>query len=291
LPDDSFIIEPAPKGTAAVVGLAAVLLKAEDPEAVMAVLTADHAIGNEALFRDLLAAAYSAAQQGHLVTLGVEPTRPASGYGYLEQGRELEQVAGFSLVQVESFREKPDPAVAEEYFHSGKYCWNSGMFVWRADRILDEIANLMPSLGAGLDAIAEQLGNSGAAAVIDRVWRELKNETIDYGIMEKAEDVVMLPAGDLGWNDVGSWDSLFQLMDADSQGNIVQAQTGLILDSQGSLVVQEEGANRLIALLGVEDLVVIDSGTALLVTTREHAQEVKQIVEALQRGEGLDQYL
>jgi mannose-1-phosphate guanylyltransferase len=109
--------------------------------------------------------------------------------------------------------------------------------------------------------------------------------------MEKAEDVVMLPAGDLGWNDVGSWDSLFQLMDADSQGNIVQAQTGLILDSQGSLVVQEEGANRLIALLGVEDLVVIDSGTALLVTTREHAQEVKQIVEALQRGEGLDQYL
>lgn len=290
LPDESFIIEPSPKGTASVVGLAAVMLEAKDPEAVMAVLTADHAIGDEAQFRDLLAAAYSAAQQGHLVTLGIEPTEPAVGYGYLQRGKHLGDYGQFPMYEVESFREKPDRATAQEYFESDLYSWNSGMFVWRVERILAEIEKQMPELMAGLNEIRGSLGTSKSEMVIQSVWRDLQSETIDYGVMEQADDVVMLPAGDLGWRDVGSWDSLFEVLEADETGNYLLGEDVLVLDSQGNLVVQEGEQSRIIALVGVKDIVVVDTGNALLVTNRVGAQKIRDLVKKL-NDEGLEEYL
>lgn len=290
LPDSAFVLEPAPRGTASVVGLAAVLLEQEDPEAVMAVLTADHAIGDEGRFRDLLAAAYSAAQQGHLVTLGIEPTEAATGFGYLKRGKEMEQLGQFTLYQVDSFREKPDEATAEGYYESGDYSWNSGMFVWRADRILAEIEQHMPKLMATLNNIRGAIGSGQLEAVIAREWADLESETIDFGIMERADEVVMLPAGELGWRDVGSWDSLFEVLEADQHGNLLLLEDKVILDSQGNLVVQEDGADRLVALLGVKDLVVIDTGNSLLITSRQRAQDVRQLVKKL-KDEDLQEYL
>ena len=164
------------------------------------------------------------------------------------------------------------------------------MFVWRVERILAEIEQHMPDLMAALNTIKGSLGTPKERIVIREVWDQLESETIDYGIMERADDVVMLPAGDLGWRDVGSWDSLFEVLEADGDGNILLSENELILDSRGNLVVQEEGASRLIAMVGVENLIIVDTGSALLVTTRERAQQVRGLVERI-ADEGFEEYL
>ncbi len=290
LPAECWLREPAPKGTASAVGLVATMLQKQDPQAVMAVLTADHHIADEQRFRDLLAAAHDVAQRGHLVTLGVEPTEPSTGYGYLERGERLELAGEFEVFRVRSFREKPDQVTADTYFVSGKHSWNSGMFVWRCDRILQEIAVHMPALARALGEIEEAIGTQAEQQVLERQWSGLESETIDYGVMEKAGDVVLLPAEGLGWWDVGSWDRLFQLLEADDNGNILLGEHVLALDSRDTLAVRDDDSERLIALLGVKDLVVVDTGKALLVMPRERAEEVRSLVKAL-REDGLDRYL
>lgn len=291
LPASSYVIEPAPRGTASVVGLAATSLLASDPEATMAVLTADHFIRDEERFRQLLAAAHGQAQMGHLVTLGITPSTASTGYGYLELGPKVDDVEGIPVHRVESFREKPDQDAASRYLASGDYLWNSGMFIWRADRILEELDRRMPVLAAGLARIRQAQGGGSEREVIEGVWDGLRPQTIDFGVMEKAEDVVALLAEDLGWWDVGSWNRFFDLLDTDADGNLVMAERALLLDSLNTLVVQEpEGGGRLIAALGVENLVIVDTGRALLVTTREQAERVRRLVERLKEL-GFEQYL
>lgn len=296
LPASSYVIEPAPRGTASVVGLAAVSLFAQDPEAIMCVLTADHFIRDEEKFRQLLSAAYQQAQEGHLVTLGIAPTAASTGYGYLEIGLETDAVGEFAVHRVESFQEKPDGETAKQYFESGRYLWNSGMFVWRVDRIVEEIERHMPELAKGLARIRAAVAGGSERAVIEGVWRELRSQTIDYGVMEKAQDVVVLPAEELGWWDVGSWNRLFDLLESDSQGNLVMADSTLLLDTSSTLVVQDaevgrvEPGDRLIATLGVDNLVIVDTGRALLVTTRDNAENVRAVVERLDEL-GYEQYL
>lgn len=290
LPEGCFVREPAPKGTAAVVGLAATLLYQRDPQAVMAVLTADHFIADEGLFRELLGSAYHVAREGRLVTLGVQPSEPSTGYGYLHQGEPLGAVAGFDVYEVQSFREKPDRATAEAYLESEEYVWNSGMFVWRCERILQEIETHMPALSNALAEIAAAVDTPEQQEIIQARWSDLRSETIDYGVMEKADDVVLLPAQGLGWWDVGSWDRLFQLLEGDQDDNILLADDTVVLDSRGTLVVQQGDRERLIALLGVSDLVVVDTGRALLVARRDRAEEVRSIVEYLSSNE-LNRYL
>lgn len=286
----NFITEPFARGTASVIGLCALELQAEDQDSVMAVVTADHYIGDEALFRRLLSAAAEAAQQGHLVTLGIRPTAASTGYGYLHQGESLGEIGGFPCFRVRSFREKPSESVAQQYLASGEYVWNSGMFVWRTDRILEEIGRYMPELRDGLDAIRSAEGRGDGGRVLEEVWNDLKSETIDYGVMEKADDVVVLPAGDLGWWDVGSWDRLFEVLPVDSDGNLLLAPETLTLDTRGTLIVQGDGPDRLIATLGIEDLVIVDTGAALLVTSRDRAQDVRDIVQKLKEHDQ-EQYL
>jgi len=280
IPDDNFILEPMPRGTASVIGLAAVALRARDPQAVMAVLTSDHYIGNEAGFRNLLLAAHDVALDDHLVTLGISPTYAATGYGYIQRGDSLGSYRELQVYRALRFKEKPDEEQARQMLSSGDHTWNSGMFVWKAERILQEFARHMPALSAGLMQIAQAWNTSARQTVLQAVWSNLKSETIDYGVMEKADDVAVIPAAGLGWSDVGSWDALFDVLNGDEAGNIVMGGRHIGLDTHQSLVyVNQE--HRLIVTIGVDDLIVVDTGDVLLVCRKDQAQKVRQIVTRL----------
>ncbi len=280
IPKDNYLLEPMPRGTASVVGLAAAALRQRDPEAVMAILTSDHFIGNEEGFRKMLIAAHDAAMDDHLVTLGITPTYPATGYGYIQRGKCIASYNGFDACNVLRFKEKPDEEQARQMLHDGDHAWNSGMFVWRVERILAEFVAQMPDLYAGLQEIGRAWGAPQERAVLKNVWSGIKSETIDYGIMEAAKNVVVIMADNLQWNDVGSWDSLFDVLPADKQGNIVVGGQHIGLDTHQSLVyVNQE--HRLIVTIGVKDLVVVDTGDVLLVCRKDQAQKVRQVVKKL----------
>jgi len=280
IPVENYLLEPMPRGTASVIGLAAVALQKRDPEAVMAVLTSDHYIGNEPGFRDLLQTAYDVAQEGYLVTLGISPTFAATGYGYIQRGEALGKYHDYDVYQALRFKEKPAEAQAQSMLATGDHSWNSGMFVWKVGRILDEFSRHMPVLAQGLAEISNAWNSDARALVIHQVWPGLKNETIDYGIMENAQEVAVIPATGLRWSDVGSWDSLFEVISGDEAGNIVMGGTHIGLDTSQSLVyVNQE--HRLIVTIGVDDLIVVDTGDVLLVCRKDQAQRVRQVVNYL----------
>ena len=283
---DQFIIEPFPKGTASVVGLAAVVLNAIDEDAVMAILTADHIIGNLDEFHLLLERGYEQAMAGHLVTLGIEPEYPSTGYGYINAGEKLEGECDF---RVEKFVEKPNLETAIQYVASGNYYWNSGMFVWRADRILEEISEHMPTLRHTLLKIEHSLNKPGFKESMIDYWTEITPQTIDYGIMEKAEDVVMLKTSDLEWNDVGSWDSMVEILSADKHSNVVKAENKLLIDCS-DLVVLEDNDKKIVAAINLENLVIIDTDDALLICRKGETQSVRRVIDELKRR-NLNEYL
>lgn len=286
IPVENFIIEPMPKGTASVVGLAAVHLLEKDPAAVMAILTADHIIENIPLFNELLEQGFEQARQDHLVTLGIEPTYPSTGYGYI---RASDALIDGKCGRVEKFVEKPDEATARNYLESGRYFWNSGMFIWKATVILTEFKKQMPDLYASLDEIRNHLQAGDYGDVIKEIWSGIHPQTIDYGIMENAEDVVVLPARGLGWNDVGSWDSLFDILTADEDGNVISNEKNIRINSKNTLF-HTENPDKLLALIDTEDLVIIDSNQALLVCKKGQTQKVKQVVEEIKKR-NLDSFL
>jgi mannose-1-phosphate guanylyltransferase len=276
LPVSNFINEPVGRGTAPAIGLAAIHLRRKDPAASMAVLTADHYITGTEQFRMVLETASSLAGDGHLVTLGIKPTSPSTGFGYIQQGESLGTIYGFPVFRVERFTEKPVLDVARQMVTSGKYSWNSGMFVWRVDRILAEFQNQMPDLFAQLMDVEAGLGKPEYKAVLGQVWNQVSEQTIDYGVMEHATDVVVIPV-DIGWTDVGSWASLAELLPPDQDGNIFVGPCKEI-DTHNTLVF---GGKRLVATIGVQDMVIVDSEDALLVCAKNREQEVREIVERL----------
>ncbi len=286
IPLDNFMIEPIPKGTASVVGLAAANLLERDPDAIMAILTADHIIENIPLFNQLLEAGAEQACKRHLVTLGIEPTYASTGYGYIRAG---ETLPDGKALRVEQFVEKPDVPTAEKYLVSGGYYWNSGMFIWRADAIMAEFESQMPDLFASLENIRAHIRNGDKQDFLSGIWSEIKPQTIDYGIMEHAQDVVVLPARGMGWNDVGSWDSLYEILTADENGNVISADNAIHINAKNNLY-HSESSDKMIALVDVNDLVIIDSGKALLVCRKGQTQKVKQVVEELKQ-KNLDAYL
>jgi mannose-1-phosphate guanylyltransferase len=285
IPLANFLLEPQGRGTASVVGLAAIELQERSADAIMAVLTADHLIRNRELFHQLLEAASEVASTGELVTLGIRPSGPATAYGYIELGDELPFSLGLKPRRALSFKEKPSLAVAREYVESDSYYWNSGMFVWRVDRVLEEMQQHMPDLHSSLEKIANAEDKPEA---IRHVWPGLKKETIDYGVMEKADRVAVIPADDLDWIDVGGWDRIFDLYSADEEGNVLVADVVKAVKSRGSLIYQV--GDRLIATIGIEDLVIVDTDDALLVCHRHQAQLVRELVDELKKDQ-LDQYL
>jgi mannose-1-phosphate guanylyltransferase len=282
IPVENYLIEPAPRGTASVVGLAATVLRKRDPEAAMAILPSDHFIRNRDLFHYLLREAFDVAHKGYLVTLGITPLVPSAAYGYIQQGEPINSDFKYPVYRVKSFKEKPDEKTAQEFLRSRDHSWNSGMFIWRADAILHEIERQMPDLSASLMKISAAWGTPRQNEVLASIWHNVKVETVDYGIMERAEKVVVLPAGGLGWNDVGSWDTLFDVLFPDMDGNVASNVQHLAMETHNTLVYGRNG-NRLIVTIGVDDTVIVDAGDVLLVCKSDQAQKVKDVVEHLKK--------
>jgi mannose-1-phosphate guanylyltransferase len=276
LPLSNYINEPVGRGTAPAIGLAAIHLRQRDPQAIMAVLTADHYISKIERFRQVLEAAQTIAGEGHLVTLGIKPASASTGFGYIKQGQNLGMTMDFPVFRVERFTEKPTLEVAQRMLASGDFSWNSGMFVWRVDRILAEFQDQMPDLYAQLMEVEVGFGSLDGKSPLARVWNCVDEQTIDYGVMEHARDVVVIPV-DIGWTDVGSWASLAELLPTDQDGNIFVGPYKEI-DTHNTLVF---GGTRLVATIGVQDIVIVDSEDAVLVCAKNREQEVRQMVELL----------
>ncbi|RMF89282.1 MAG: hypothetical protein D6736_08680 [Nitrospinota bacterium] len=278
------LIEPQGCNTAACIGLAALHIRQRDAHAPILVLPSDHFVGDTARFTHLLtAAARIAGAEEAIVTLGVPPTRPETGYGYIEVGNEQGEAQDVSYFQVERFVEKPDRDTALHYLASGRYLWNSGIFVFTAQTILSEIAHHMPRLYAGLREIEPAIGSARYAAVLESVYQKLEAVSIDYGVMEKTRLPIYVLRADFGWSDVGSWQALYELRQEaqDADGNLLLGKA-VAVDARQNLVYST--TKRLVALLGVEELTIVDTPDALLVSARHRSQEVRQIPELLRRS-------
>src|SRR5256886_3265705 len=280
LPDlsvDHLVVEPYPRGNAAAIGLAMAALAAFDPEAVVAVLPSDHVVADRGQFRKVLIAATAAAERGHLVTLGITPERADTGFGYIEAGDKLDIDAPVEVRAVKRFVEKPKRDAAERMLAEGGHYWNSGMFVWRVEEILRGYQAHLPATAKAIAALRDAIGTPRYESVLTEVWEETDRTTIDYGIAEKAENVAVVPA-DIGWHDLGSWARL---------AGVVQRGDNW---SSGDLVTEDAhdnyvwAAGKLVALVGVEGLVVVDTPDALLITPKERAEDVKRVVDQLKQA-------
>ncbi len=279
VPAANILAEPAPRDTAACVGLAAGVVAARDPEAVMIVMPADHVIEPQARFLETVEDAVSLIQAEplSLVTFGIRPTRPETGYGYIEQGDEFVMPSGRIGRCVAQFREKPNLETARSFLDSGRFLWNSGIFVWRARTILDEIKAHRPGLHEGLAPILAHADSPSFGQVLAERFPQLERVPIDRAVLERSAHVKVIEAP-YQWSDVGDWRALAELLELDSAGNAVFGRT-LTHGSTGSIFISEEGG--LVAALGVEDLVVVQSQGAVLVARKERLDELKALVEGL----------
>jgi mannose-1-phosphate guanylyltransferase len=286
LPPENILLEPVGRNTAACVGLAALLVQHRDPSGVMVILPADHLITDEDLFLSTLRAAVAMARkEPTLITLGIRPASPETGYGYIEAGGQVDKVQEHDFYKVSSFHEKPDLERAKHYLERGNFFWNSGMFVWQAEAILAAMKSYLPGLHADLHRLKPFLDTDELDREINRIYPDLESISIDYGVMEKADNVLMIPA-DFGWNDLGSWASMAQTWPKDDQDNAHQGDI-MIMESSGNVVFCQE---KLCVLLGVDDLIVVDTEEALLVCPVSRAQDIGKILD-LMKQRGMEQYL
>ncbi|MDD5284327.1 MAG: mannose-1-phosphate guanylyltransferase [Desulfuromonadaceae bacterium] len=273
------IAEPVARNTASAIGLAAVIIAAHDPTGIMLVLPADHFIKDEEAFSDALIHAGHAAKNGYLVTLGIIPSRPETGYGYIEADMDLRGEGPFP---VRRFVEKPPIEDAIRYLEEGNFFWNSGLFVWRADTILNEMESFLPALHKKLSGISFT-GDVWELSDLDEqivtVYKDIESISIDYGVMEKSSRVQVVPV-EMGWSDVGSWNSLPDVVEPDSNGTVcINAGGHVAIDSTDCLIYSD---NRMVATVGVSNLVIVSTPDAILVCDRDRCQDVKKIVEQLQ---------
>jgi len=286
VPTENILIEPQGRNTAPCIGLAAVHARARDKDAIMVVLPSDHLIRNATRFRSVVKAAVEVAQEGKfLVTIGIEPEFPETGYGYVQIGKKIDSVRGEDVYKVIAFKEKPTAAVAKKFLKSGKYMWNSGMFVWKADTVLEQIKIHLPKLHKGLMKIEASLGKDTEQKVLEKVYESIEGESIDYGVMEKAKDVALLK-GDFGWNDIGSWAAMEQLWPKDTDGNFLDAEV-VSIESSGNII---HSTKKLVAVIGLKDIVIIETEDALLVCAKDRAPDVRRAVDEL-KDRGLEDYL
>jgi mannose-1-phosphate guanylyltransferase len=279
LPDNSIVAEPVGRNTAPCVALAAYKLAKMDPESVMAVLPADHLITKEEDFRSVLQAATRlAVETEDLLTLGVVPDRPETGYGYIHVGPKVKEFNGLSAHRVERFVEKPDMQTAQSYFKQGNYLWNSGMFIWKVSTIIKAFERYLPVISRAIEKLYPVLNSADESAALVDLYESLPDISIDYGIMERADNVLVIPV-DVGWNDVGSWTSLQDVWNTDEQGNATKGKI-LSLNAKGCVVSSPQ---KLTALVGVEDLIVVDTPDAILVCRKDRAQDIKQLQELLKQ--------
>lgn len=281
LPDENIIEEPMGRNTAPCIGLSAMYsqkkLELEHENSVMVVLPADHMVGREERFRELLQlAARVAYEQGELVTLGIQPTRPATGFGYIEAGKPVE--GSEPARNVLSFTEKPDVRRAERFLEAGNYYWNSGTFIWRTDKLLAGLKNYMPELLEGLEKIKDSLGTAEEKETLRQEYENFFGTSIDYGLMEKADNRAVIPAS-VEWSDLGDWPSFEGLLEGDEDNNSYRGKV-TFRDSAGNLVYDNVG-KRVVAL-GLSDIVIVNTPEGLLVMDEDKAQEVKQVAKELE---------
>ncbi|MDE6592816.1 MAG: NTP transferase domain-containing protein [Oscillospiraceae bacterium] len=275
LPPENILLEPAARNTAPCIGLAGAVIRKKYGDAVMMVLPSDHLIKFNQMFLDTLKRASEAALQGNrLVTIGITPTYPETGYGYIHFGEGEEGLAG--VYSVKRFVEKPNIELAKEYYSSGEYLWNSGMFVWKASSINSSLKKYLPDMTEGLEKIYNAAGTEGFAAVVDEVFPEFRSESIDFGVMEKSSEVCTIP-GNFGWDDVGSWLALERINKTNEYGNMVQGDV-ISISTKNTIVC---GGKKLIATVGIEDLIIVDTKDALLVCAKDSTQDVKKVIENL----------
>ncbi len=281
LPAANILVEPAPRDSAPAIGLAATLIHRRDPEAVMGSFAADHLIADVEAFHTAVRTAAAVAADGLLVTVGLTPTGPETGFGYLRRGEPLEGGA----YRVEEFTEKPPLEVARRYLEDGRYLWNAGMFVWRPDSFLAEVRRQVPELYDGLQRIADDWDNPRQEDTLGKIWPTLPKVPVDTAVMEGAAErnlVATVPA-DVGWTDVGDFDTLADVLPADSDG-VVRLGAGTVVAQDTTDTLVYGGSGRIVATLGVDDLVVVDTDDAVLVCRRDRAQDIKALVDKLKSG-------
>jgi mannose-1-phosphate guanylyltransferase len=277
VPARQILAEPAQRNTAPCIGLAAHILESVDPQAVFGVFPADHFISRPKEYLKLLTPAFAAAERGDIAVIGIQPRWPETGYGYIEFPKGVE-AGKLETVKVRKFREKPDLPTAKRFLRSGNFYWNAGMFFWRTSVFLDALRQFQPETAALIDGLpafsSRKFGTAVAAA-----FPNCENISVDYAILERAPNVVGVAAGDIGWNDVGSWNAVYELMSRDDEGNFSRS-PALMESSSGNYV---DASGKLVALLGVKDLVVVDTPDALLIADRSRAQEVGNLVKLLEK--------
>ena len=289
VPEENILVEPMGRNTAPCIGLAALHVKRLDPEAVMMVVPADHIIQDVEEFHRILSIAIETAEQsGSLLTIGIQPTHPETGYGYIqvlnEEGAHNPYFAK-GVLKVKTFAEKPNLQTAERFLASGDFLWNSGMFVWKVSSILKEIERQLPDMYCELEKIDKTIGTPQYQPTLEMVYGLIRNISIDYGVMEKAGEVYVIP-GSFGWNDLGSWDEVSRVSGKDDSGNTI---TGKVIqkDTKNSFIYSP---GKVVATIGVEDLIIVNTEDALLICRKGRSQEVKEISDYLKRKQ-MTEYL
>lgn len=285
IPKNNILFEPISKNTAPCIGLAAMQIKYRYKEAVMLVLSSDHLIRNSELFKDTLKNAVKIAEkEKNIVTIGIAPSYPEIGYGYIRFGEKKEEIND-STYEVIEFVEKPNLETAKEYIASGQYLWNSGMFVWKVSTILHNFEMLIPNIYRGLMNIFEAFDTEVQEEIIKREFSMFEPLSIDYGIMEKAESIFTIP-GNFGWDDVGSWLALERINKTDAEGNLISG--NIVAFDAKNCIIQAE--NKLVATIGIQNLIVVDTKDVLLICSKESNQDIKQIIDHLKET-NRDDYL
>lgn len=284
---ENFILEPFGRNTAPCIGLAAIHLIIQDPDALMVVMPADHIITNVREFQSLLRLAIDfAAENDCLVTLGITPNEPATGYGYIQSGEKILTREHTTIYKVRTFAEKPNLATAKRFLESGDFYWNSGMFIWKASVILHEISDKLPEIYERLLEIKESIHSPDYLVKLEETYRQIRSISIDFGVMQDADNVYVIPA-DIGWNDVGSWETVYDISAKDKNANSGEYLELISVDAKKCYVHSPE---KVVALVGVDNLIVVDTGDALLVCKRTDAQKVKEAVEYLNK-KGMEKWL
>ncbi|WP_286279066.1 mannose-1-phosphate guanylyltransferase [Naasia aerilata] len=283
LTDENVVLESEGKDSSAAIGLAAAILQKREPGVIIGSFAADHVINDNRRFRQSVVEAIAAADAGYIATIGITPTEPAIGFGYIKCGEPIDVPGAPDALAVEGFVEKPSLSTARKYVAAGTYLWNAGMFIARADRLLEQLGKTQPELLAGLLELADAWDTPRRGAVVDQVWPNLTKIAIDYSVAEPSakEGLLAVIPGDFAWDDVGDFGSLAKLQSGGRKSDlaILGENARVLADSSSGIVVSETG--RLISLIGVDNIVVVDTADALLVTTSEHAQRVKAVVDAL----------
>jgi len=287
LTSDQIIAEPVGRDTAPCIGFAAIHMRKKGEDAPMVILPSDHLIESGEKFKRVMMAAIKLAEKGYLVTVGIKPTRAETGYGYLQVGDKIDRLQSITCYELKRFTEKQSQKKAKSFLESGDFLWNAGIFAWRPSAILEEIKKYLPELYDGLEKISKTLGTSEEKKTIENVYPYLPKISIDYAVMEKTTKAAVIPA-DFAWDDIGDWQALTRIFPKDEKGNISQ---GLVKEMETMDCIFVNREDKILAVIGVSNLIVVNSAKGTLVVSKELSGRVKELVDKLLKDERFKKYV